>query len=275
VVLRIAPQSAGLVEASDAELAELRELAGRADEGRLRRMFRALVKEQEDLAWAPQPHAVLEMAVVRLATMPAGDDVAKLLTRLATLERRLAEGGRGGGAGGPADGDARPGSSGRSGRDPQAEPAGEAQAPQPPATAGPAAGPGDPSAPLPVVFDRLRAFAVAESPHLAAAFDGGRLLERSEDRLRIAAPNRFAAQRLGDRLDELEQLCARFFGRPVRVKIETQESSGGSSGPEADPEALRRLRQKALNHPAVGHALDVLEGEVLEIQPLSRRGAPR
>jgi hypothetical protein len=126
-----------------------------------------------------------------------------------------------------------------------------------------------------VVFDRLRAFAAAENPHLAAAFEGGRLLERSEDRLRIAAPNRFAAQRLGDRLDALEQLCARFFGHPVRVEIETQESSGGGSGPEADPEALRRLRQKALNHPAVESALDVLKGEVVEIQPLAGGRTPR
>ena len=125
-----------------------------------------------------------------------------------------------------------------------------------------------------MVFDRLRTFAARESPHLAAAFDGGRLLERSDDRLRIAAPNRFAAQRLGDRRDALEQLCARFFGRAIRVEIETQESSGGS-GPEADPEALRRLRQKALNHPAVESALDVLKGEVVEIQPLAGGRTPR
>jgi DNA polymerase-3 subunit gamma/tau len=278
VVLRIAPQSDGLVEASDAERAELSELAGRTEEGRLRRMFRALVKEQEDLAWAPQPHAVLEMAVVRLATMPAGDDVARLLTRLESLERRLAEGG--GGGGGPADGEAQPGASERSSRAsgsarPQAAPEAEAETPQAPAAAGPAAALRDPSAPLPVVFDRLTAFAAGENPHLAAAFEGGRLLERSEDRLRIAAPNRFAAQRLGSRREALEQLCARFFGRPMRVEIETQESGQGGSDPEADPEALRRLRQKALNHPAVGHALEVLEGEIVEIEPLPGGGAPR
>jgi DNA polymerase-3 subunit gamma/tau len=280
VVLRIAPHSDGLVEASDAERAELSELAGRTDEGRLRRMFRALVKEQEDLAWAPQPHAVLEMAVVRLATMPAGDDVARLLTRLETLERRLADGGPAGGDSSPAGGETRPGASKLSGGDPpsthpQAAPAAEAERPRAAAAAGPAPAPGDPSAPLAVVFDRLRAFAAGENPHLAAAFEGGRLLERSDDRLRVAAPNRFAAQRLSSRRDALEQLCARFFGHPIRVAIETQESGGGGSDPETDPETLRRLRQKALNHPAVGHALDVLEGEVVEIQPLGGGGAPR
>ena len=66
----------GLVEGGEAELAELRELAGRSDPTRLRRMFRALIREQEDLAWAPQPYTVLEMALVRLATMADGDDAA-------------------------------------------------------------------------------------------------------------------------------------------------------------------------------------------------------
>jgi len=126
-----------------------------------------------------------------------------------------------------------------------------------------------------VVFDRLRAFAAAENPALAAAFEGGRLLERGEDRLRIAAPNRFAAKRLASRREALEQLCARFFGGPIRVEIETQESGGGDGGPDTDPGALRRLRQEALNHPAVGHVLKVLEGEIIEIQPLPGGGAPR
>ncbi|HEX2486926.1 MAG TPA: DNA polymerase III subunit gamma/tau, partial [Myxococcota bacterium] len=104
VVLRLAPDHPGLVEASDAELAELRALAESAEPARLRRMFRALVREQEDLAWAPEPFAVLEMALVRLATLPAGDDVGELLARLDALERRLASGGGAGpGAGGGAE----------------------------------------------------------------------------------------------------------------------------------------------------------------------------
>src|SRR5262245_53489080 len=92
VVLRIAP-GRGLVEGADAELAELTELAARTDEARLRRMFRALLREQEDLAWAPDPFAVLEMAVVRCATLAPGDQVEQLLARLEGLERRLAGGG--------------------------------------------------------------------------------------------------------------------------------------------------------------------------------------
>ncbi|MCL4684636.1 DNA polymerase III subunit gamma/tau [Myxococcota bacterium] len=119
VVLRIAPAAPELVDGSDSELDELRALAERSDPTRVRRLFRALLREQEDLAWAPEPMAVLEMAVVRLATAPSGDDVAALLTRLDALERRLAGGappdGDGGGASARAGGSAaaRPPSSPR------------------------------------------------------------------------------------------------------------------------------------------------------------------
>ena len=102
-VLRVAPEGEGLFEGTDEERAELIELAGKTEPARLRRMFRALVREIEDLSWAPQPTAVLEMAVIRLATMPSGDDVGQLLARLDQLERRLAAGGvpnSGGGSGG-------------------------------------------------------------------------------------------------------------------------------------------------------------------------------
>jgi DNA polymerase-3 subunit gamma/tau len=98
VVLRVAPDAPGLVEGSDEELAELRALATRNEPARLRRMFRTLVREQEDLAWAPDPLAVLEMALVRVATLAPGDDVARLLSRIEALERTLASGGATGGA---------------------------------------------------------------------------------------------------------------------------------------------------------------------------------
>ncbi|MDH3685328.1 MAG: hypothetical protein OEP95_03835, partial [Myxococcales bacterium] len=96
--LRVAPESEGLVEGSDQEVAELRELAERAEAARLRRMFRALVREQEDLTWAPEPFTVLEMAIVRLATLASGEDASALLSRLAALEQQLAGGGNPGGS---------------------------------------------------------------------------------------------------------------------------------------------------------------------------------
>ncbi len=111
VVLGVAPDGKGLFDGTDEERAELIELASRTEPARLRRMFRALVREIEDLSWAPRPTAVLEMAVIRLATLPTGDDVGQLLARLDQLERRLAAGG----AATPTSGGGRSGGHGSSG----------------------------------------------------------------------------------------------------------------------------------------------------------------
>jgi DNA polymerase-3 subunit gamma/tau len=273
-------------------------------------MFRVLVKEQEDLAWAPEPLAVLEMALVRIATLAPGDDVARLLARLDALERRLA-----GAPGDPADpaggappsGPGEPATPGRRTRPPGARSAAPAPARAPagpgetaeaarfglepePAGAVPAEPPSEPGlpdlgpplagleAPLAVVFDRLRAVAREENRGLYAVLDEGRLLERSGDRLRIALPAGFAARRLAARLDGLEAVCARIFGRRLRIELETVEAADGPagrrpSGPPPDSDLARRRRQDALGHPGVNDALDVLGGEILEIRPLGG-GAP-
>ncbi len=290
VVLRVAPDAGPrLVDASPEELAELRALAERSDLARLRRMFRSLLKEQEDLAWAPAPFAVLEMGLVRLATLPAGDDVARLLSRLDALERRLTGGEPPGGSGGaprsePDKPSARPRSrkfsaapldtapAGPPARPPQARPP-EAKPPQarPPQAAAQRA-PGErssegPAAPLEVVFDRLRSFAGTSHPGLRAALQGSRLIERSEEALHLAVPAGFAAQRLRDRSEQLEALCAHFFGRPMRVQVSVEDEAQPGR-PDRDPEAIRRLRQDALKDPGVLAAVEVLEGEIVEIRPL-------
>ncbi len=298
VVLRVAPDAPGLVEASDADLEELRSVAQRAEEGRLRRMFRALLREQEDLAWAPQPFAVLEMALVRLATMAPGDDVAVLLARLDALEKRLAgepDAGPGPARGGggsrpaaappPASGRARAGSAPTKRSAPASDAEADAslasmEAPAEifasPATEDPAAdagGAGEPDAPLPLVLDRLRAFVRAEHRGLAATLEGGQLLEREPDRLKIGVEGSFAATRLTSRLDVLEEICARFFGRRMRLEIVPLESAAAAAAAAGIDEALvRQRRQAALQHPAVNAALEILGAEILEIRAL---GTPR
>ncbi|MDP7432052.1 MAG: DNA polymerase III subunit gamma/tau [Myxococcota bacterium] len=383
VVVRVAPEHPQLLEASDAEREELCELAGRTDATRLRRMFRALVKEQEDLAWAPQPTAVLEMAVVRLATQPDGDDVARLLTRLGELERRLSGSGPARGGNDPARGDSDPVSGGsgaarggndpasggsgpasggsgaarggidpvsggsgaaRGGNDPVSGGSGAARGDSDPVSggsgaargdsdpvsggsgaargdsdpvsggpstgerprtskgrrrpqksdrsgAGEAAGPEPPSpvaanaspppeapsatAPLGAIFDRLRAFAVRRHPRLAPALDDGALLERGDDHLVLAAPNRFAAQRLEARREALESLCAELFGHPMRVSVELRDRAAEAAEPGTDRNDARVARQRALEHPSVGLALEVLEGEIAEIRPIVPGGNQR
>ncbi len=277
VVVRIAPDAPELLEASEEEIAELRTLAGKSDATRLRRMFRALVHEQEDLAWAPRPFAVLELALVRLATLPDGDDVARLLQRLDVLERRLAGSEDAGGSDGAPPAGSAPGrggapARGRSPRRRDAAPPTEA-----PRTAPSTEGDGEtfeadaaPGAPLATVLDRLRAFARADEPGIFAALDGAELLERRPDRLRIRVPEPFAARRLREKQEVLDALAARFFDRPVRVEVEDAEPPAAASAENGapDPELLRQRRQDALNDPAVGRALEILGADIVEIRPL-------
>jgi DNA polymerase-3 subunit gamma/tau len=259
VVLRIAPDAPQLVEGSAEEVAELRALASGSDLARLRRMFRALVKEQEDLAWAPQPFAVLEMAIVRLATLPAGDEVAALLTRLEALEARL----RGGGPPG-----SPPAPPGRAPERPRAAGGGS-----PPPALESAAPPPDAatlSLPPAVVFDRLRAFAGKQDPGLFAALEGGRLVRIEAARLCLSVPAGFAARRLEQKREPLERCCESFFGRRVAIELEIvgEAPAAAHLARGSDAEALRRLRQQALSHPAVNAALELLEAEIVDIHPL-------
>jgi len=278
VVLRIAPDARGLVEASDAEVGELRALAERSDGARLRRMFRALIREQEDLAWAPEPMAVLEMAVVRLATTAEGDDVQALLTRLDALERRLSGGGdtpppppgqgdRSPRRRAPVTSEAIP----PSGVSPQAAEGGAQRAEAERSSSGRApAQQSDDSPPLPVVLDRLRVVLADQDRGLAAALEGATLVERSDRALRIAVPEAFAARRLERRIADLEAVCERLFGRPTRVAISGPSSEEPGAREQVDAERARR-RREALDHPAVNAALEILGGEVVEIKPAPSR----
>jgi hypothetical protein len=59
----------------------------------------------------------------------------------------------------------------------------------------------------------------------------------------------------------------------VRVELEIEDSGASTEAArEASKEAGEARRREALNHPAVNSALEILDGEILEIRPLG--GAP-
>jgi len=290
VVLGVAPSSPGLVEGGEAELEALAALAKRGGTARLRRMFKALVAEHENLAWAPQPAAVLEMALVRLAILPRGEDVAELLERLKRLEAPAAA------AGGGRKGNPEPGSGGKPGKarpaasappepakkaSPPAQAAPRPQEPQEPTA--PLAGADEPTpadagppqsaeAPLENVLDRLRVFAGKQDRPLSASLENAVLLERNDHSLRIAPSSPFQAKRLEDRLQDLERVATEFFDQPVKVELTPFERPnegaqvGAPSGKARDRE--REKIQTALNHPALNEAIKALGGQIVKIVPL-------
>jgi DNA polymerase-3 subunit gamma/tau len=301
VVLRIAPEGEDLFEGPDEERAELVELASRTEPARLRRMFRALVREIEDLSWAPQPTAVLEMAIIRLATLPAGDDVAQLLARLDLLERRIARGelptggggssGRGpdGGRGGAARADARNPARRASARDEAepsrqrtqepddapataARPAATPRAVATPETSGPRADEAPTiggGAPPEVLFDRLRARALESDRARFASLEVATLAGVHGDTIELDVPGAFHAERLGSRIAELEEIARNLFGQTVHVTVRPSEARTTARQTTAlSRELARKRRQEALNSEPVNLALEILGAEIVEIRPL-------
>lgn len=291
VVLRVAPDAEGLFEGPDEERASLIGLAGRTEPARLRRMFRALVREIEDLSWAPRPTAVLEMALIRLATLPAGDDVGQLLARLDRLERQLAGGafptsggGRSGGGGSNAS---RPPVSGRGPRRRSESPAPEpdtarvAPAVEPPPPAGTrkpdrgenaAPSPEAPrlggDAPAQARFDRLRTKALELDRSRFASLESAELIDIEGRKIRLRVPAAFHAERLRARRDELAKLAEQLFGQPTRIEVEIQPPQADRLELSESREQTRRRRQAALNSEEVNLAIEILEAKIVEIRPL-------
>jgi DNA polymerase-3 subunit gamma/tau len=298
VVLRIAPDGQGLFDGSDEERAELIELASRTEPARLRRMFRALVREIEDLSWAPRPTAVLEMAIIRLATLPAGDDAGQLLTRLDQLERRLS------GGKGPA-GSGSGGSTSRSQPVSDRGPRKRAESPpaatrEPDAFDPPPASPRRASqgaardrhtvkespkaqsahesrpessrlgggAPPEAIFDRFRSKALETDRSRYAALEGTELLSINGNTIELGVPAAFHAERLRTRITDLEAFAGTLFGQPTRITVEVIAAHSPLEDSAESREQSRRRRQEALNSEPVNLAIEVLDAEIVEIRPL-------
>ena len=269
VVLRVAPDSRSLFDGPDEERAELIELASRTEPARLRRMFRALVREIEDLSWAPRPTAVLEMAVIRLATLPAGDDAGQLLARLDQLERRLsAEPGpttAGGGSG--------PAKRGRPVSDREPRKRTESRPAATPAAQSAKESPTEPSglgggASAAAIFDRLRAKALEADRSRYASLEGTELLSIKGNTIELGVSAPFHAERLWTRIDDLEAFAENLFGQPTRITVEVRADRSHQEETSESREDSRKRRQQALNSEPVNLAIEILDAEIVEIRSL-------
>ncbi|MBK6517586.1 MAG: DNA polymerase III subunit gamma/tau [Polyangiaceae bacterium] len=89
VCARVAPDARALLAVPDAELDELRSIAGLAPADDLSRIYLGFAKSTEEILQSPLPRASFEMAIVRMATRPPLVPVDELVRRLVDLEARL------------------------------------------------------------------------------------------------------------------------------------------------------------------------------------------
>jgi DNA polymerase-3 subunit gamma/tau len=257
-----------LLEVSESEMQELQRLAQGVDLNRLQRILTLLMQTETQIAHANYPRLCVEMALVKLAGLPAGADVAQLIHKLDLLEKRLPLGGTA-----------------------QALPTRieiSSNTPPPPPL------PEEPETPFePLVDEAPAAAATPQSRDWSGLVEFvnrkrralGSVLEHAHPlsielpQLKFGFPEgTFNLQFFGDAETRgaLEALAAEFFGQAVRVEVvplrEEQQAAPTFAQQQKEQQVSRQqqLRENATEHPMVKAAKNIFGGEVEEVRPIDK-----
>ena len=268
VVLKVVEQPGDLVDIGETELADLRRLADLVSLDDLQRLLNLLIDAEANLAVSSSPRLTLEMVLVKLASLPAGIEVATLIKRLESLEQRLAAG-----------------------------------IPAPPAAAAPrtvekvsSSAPAltrDIPLPEEPVEKKVEALPLTDTddkgwaglvgfvknrrkPRISSLLEQSSLLLLDLPRLRIGMPQRFFTLADSDMRKEIDQLATEYFGVAVRVEVE-KVGNGATAPPSLHEERVRqesdrqkKLRENAVEHPLVKSALEIFGGTVEEVKAIDK-----
>ncbi|BCR03132.1 hypothetical protein DESUT3_02010 [Desulfuromonas versatilis] len=271
VMCRVLPDPGEMLEVVGDELRELQALAETASLEDHQRALTLLLKTEAELAASPFPRLTMEMALVRLAQLPPARDVASLVRKLESLEKRL-----GGGAALPA---AAPASA-----PPQARPATPAPPmEEPPQPSEPP--PKKPEAPPPASggaggWQGLVDFVRSRRPRIGSILEHGRLLQLELPEVHVGfAESSFHLEQMKDAetLEVFKGLAGEFFGQDVLVRVSPVAGQGAQAPPSLveerkakESDRRNRLREDALAHPLVKKAVEIFEGEIREIKPIDK-----
>jgi DNA polymerase-3 subunit gamma/tau len=271
-VLRAAPEATDLIPVTPETLAELQPLAAAASPGHLQSLFEIFLRVETEVRNATFPRMLLELAVLRAVRLEEVQEIATLLGRLEEFERRLG----GGGLPDPAHefGSATGASAGTvTALAPSAPPnpppprSRETSDIPPPRTetAPSTAATGDFYARF---LERVR----SDKGMLAGFLEHGRLLKVGEGVLEIG----FASQdgffldtaRETQNITYLRTVARELLGGRTEVRLVTIESAAPApeSGAARETDRHRNLRHEALDAPALGWAVEILQAQVVDVK---------
>ncbi len=268
-VVRLVPAGDLLPDIPDEERIEISRQAQQMSTEDLDRCFRLLLATEVEVARAPFPKLVMEMALIKLATLTPVITVEEVLDRLDELQRQL-----GGAASGSAASSAMAGtvsapSAARSSNAPApvrhtpAAPPREVSQANAPAAGPPAAGPGG-------SWDEFLAFIGKQKVSLATYLRASETpaVDGAVVALRVPAGHYhdYLAQR--DHTQLVEDLAQQFFGRPLRVTVQVATPAAAAAEPT---DSAADLQSAALGDPVVRAAVEIFGGEVQEVKSRARR----
>ncbi len=260
-----------LSELPDREASELRRLAERASSRDLMRAFRLMAESQEEILRSPYPDLILEMAVVRMATLAPVIDADDLLRAIGAAESAGPAPASGGGA-----------ASGGGTRRIRVEGEVKAEAPRKAAPQPGGSTPGEPvrsaadppAADSPSDLPELRAHIRRKRAALAGFMEQGAALSIVGDTLTVTPRSDIYVRYLRDNLPVLAELASEMYGRRLRAELASidavpagDESSGAS--PAAMPAPMRQAQAAPTDGAASGSRNEARQAAYAD--PLVRR----
>ena len=260
VILKVVEQPGELIDLSADEIQEMRSLMTSVVLDDLQRLLDILIRTEADLAFSHFPKVTMEMVLVRLASLPQGIDVATLIERLESLERKLSSGLPA--APQPVEEKAAismadiPPPQEPTGKKPDALPVGEGS---------------DKNWAGLVEFVSKR-----RRPRISALLEQSSLLLLELPRLRIGMPGRYYLLADSEMRQAIQDLASDYFASPVKVEFE-KVGNGDKTPPSLHEERVqqesdrqKKLKENATEHPLVKSALDIFGGKIETIKPIDK-----
>jgi DNA polymerase-3 subunit gamma/tau len=278
VICKVVDDPAEMLDLVGEELKELKALAEEPSLDDLQRIVTLLMKTQTELVNSSFPLLTLEMSLVRLATLAPTQDLAKLISHIESLEKRLGST--------PLPKAQHPAQRPTSSSTPGARPV---QAPAPAPTTpipSPDPPPKKPEAPVATSIESKGWQGLVEQvkqsrPMLGSVLEHGRLLKLEIPVIEIGyAKGSFMISQLQepDISQDLEALTTEYFGQPVKLRILTVDIEQQSAAPPSlveereakETDRMRRLREDAMEHPALKSVQDIFKGEIKKVIPIDK-----
>jgi len=236
-----------LSDLPDHEAAALRKLAQSPSMRDLLRLFRLMAQAQEEILRSPYADLLLEMAVVRMATLAPvldADELARAVKALGGGAPPASGGGPTSGARTPLPVPSEPVAAARrlkvegevkadaprraaSRAEPRRAAASDTEQPAP---AVPSSDSANPGADLP----ELRAYIRQKKAALAGFMELGAALELSGDILRVLPRSDIYVRYLNDNKGTIAALAGEHYGRPIKVELAQPSSDAGAAPPSAE-----------------------------------------
>jgi len=276
VICKVVENPAEMLDLVGEELKELKALAEEASLDDLQRIVTLLMKTQTELVNSSFPLLTLEMSLVRLATLAPTQDLAKLISHIESLEKRLATT--------PLPKTQHPAQRPTSSSTPSARPA-PASAPTTPIPS-PDPPPKKPEAPVATSTESKGWQGLVEQvkqsrPMLGSVLEHGRLLKLELPVIEVGyTKGSFMISQLQEQdiSQDLELLTTEYFGQPVKLRVLAVDIEQQSAAPPSlveeretkETDRMRRLREDAMEHPALKSVQDIFKGEIKKVIPIDK-----